>query len=119
VKRRVLVSADEATASQRQHKKPCSDCPWRRDALPGWLGPFNAQNWARIASTDALIECHVFVGPQCAGAAIIRANMCKLPRDPDVLRLPADRVKVFSNTREFIDYHQKGPTNAPQQAEDR
>ena len=21
--------------------RPCNDCPWRRESLPGWLDPFD------------------------------------------------------------------------------
>lgn len=43
--------------------------------------------------------------PQCAGRAIHFANRCKLPRNKDLLQLPADRENVFTRPEEFIDHH--------------
>jgi hypothetical protein len=103
---RKLVSSDEAKPSSRQHRDPCSDCPWRRDALPGWLGEMTAGEWIQAAHGEARIDCHTVIGPQCAGAAIYRANMCKKPRDPKVLRLPVDHQEVFSSPTEFCDHHE-------------
>ena len=43
--------------------------------------------------------------PQCAGRAIHFANRCKMPRNPELLRLPADRENVFTFPHEFIEHH--------------
>lgn len=102
---------------------PCSECPWRRNAAPGWLGPHTAEEWIGAAHGDGQIACHLTINEDndddlskadtmttCAGAAIFRANVCKLPR---TLRgipgytLPADRERVFSWNNEFIDYHNR------------
>lgn len=104
---RKMMTTDDAKPSSRQHKQPCSDCPYRRDAIPGWLGGSTPEEYALLAHGEAMIMCHTKRGPQCAGAAIYRANVCKNPRTPDHLRLPEDTVKVFSSMREFIDYHSR------------
>lgn len=49
--------------------------------------------------------CHVLKGAQCAGLAIYRANVCKSPRDPNAIKLPADREKVFATPMEFRMQH--------------
>lgn len=90
--------------------RPCSDCPWRRDSLPGWLGEATPDNstpeeWIRIAHAEFLLECHVISNMQCAGAAIYRRNICKLPRDKNLLTLPADREKVFAMPKQFLEHH--------------
>lgn len=105
MKRRVLVSSDEAVPATRQHTKPCGDCPWRRDALPGWTGGLTPETWIRGAHGDEQIDCHTLTGAQCAGAAIYRANVCKRPRNPETLRLPADRDHVFESPTEFLEHH--------------
>lgn len=103
--RRQLISSDEAAEAKGQHEKPCSDCPWARAALHGWLGGLSVDEWLAAAHGEANIECHALQGAQCAGAAIYRANMCKLPRDPDILRLPANRASVFATPMEFREHH--------------
>lgn len=96
-------------------KTPCSECPWRRVAKPGHLGPHSADEWALGAHGESAIACHMTIhGPdaewddgtmrQCAGAARFRANIHKLPRDPAIAVGPKD-PKVFSDNREFITHH--------------
>ena len=100
-----MTSEDEAVPCSVQPKTPCHDCPWRRKAIPGWLGDATAWDWIQTAHSDARIDCHALKGPQCAGAAIYRANVCKKPRDESVLRLPVDRTKVFASPAEFTEHH--------------
>ena len=107
--RRQLVTSDEAVPCEGQPTKPCSDCPWARAALAGWLGEMTPEEWLQVAHSDAKIDCHTLVGPQCAGAAIYRANVSKHPRDPEVLRLPSDRARVFSSPVEFLKHHKGTP----------
>lgn len=61
----------------------------------------------QFAHSDQRIECHTLIGAQCAGSAIYRANICKMPRDPAVLRLPPDTKRVFA-FEEFAEHHKKG-----------
>lgn len=109
--KRQLITGDKAIETPKQHQQPCSDCPWARTALPGWLGDNDVAEWMRIVHGDGIIECHALKGPscshQCAGAAIYRANVCKTSRDPEVLTLPADSKKVFT-WGEFEKHHEKG-----------
>lgn len=109
-----LLSSDDAVPAQGQHTKPCSDCPWARNALAGWLGSMTPEQWLANAHGEARIDCHTLAGAQCAGAAIYRANMAKLPRDASLLRLPADRERVFATPAEFRTHHgSKIPAPAP------
>lgn len=66
-----------------------------------------AQEWVTAAHGESTIECHTLLGAQCAGSAIYRANVCKLPRDPGTLRLPANRLEVFSSRAEFVAHHEE------------
>lgn len=102
--RRQLITSDEAVPATCQHTKACSDCPWSRDSLPGWLGGNTAQEWIGFAHTETLIPCHVLDGAECAGAAIYRRNAGKLVR-PGLLRLPADKDAVFATPMEFLAHH--------------
>lgn len=105
--RKQLLSSDDAVTAKCQHTSPCSDCPWARTALPGWLGTMTEEEWLQTAHGDGVIECHVFAGAQCAGAAIYRANVFKRPRQEEALTLPADREKVFRSPTEFVEHHNK------------
>jgi hypothetical protein len=90
-----------------QHIRPCKDCPWRRVAAPGWLGAVQTpESWVATAKSDDPVPCHTGSG-QCAGIAIFRANIYKLPRFKEVLRLPPNKDLVFGNGEEFIKYHRK------------
>lgn len=106
---RKLISSDEARQAAGQHTRPCSDCPWSRQSLNGWLGGESIEAWLAQARSDHSIECHTLHGAQCAGAAIFRANTCKTSRDSAVLSLPADRTRVFASPEEFRGHHSALP----------
>ncbi len=94
--------------------RPCNECPWRRDSVPGHVGPHDPEHWTESAHSDAAIACHKTLPPgggwgtatkQCRGAAIFRENVCKSPRNPSIVTGPADRDKVFVSNAEFIAHH--------------
>lgn len=95
--------------------QPCNDCPWRRNATPGWLGPYDWRNWLRAIHGEDAIACHQTIGEsgswegvlQCAGAAAFRANVCKRPRNPTIATGPP-RDDVFATNEEFAEYHSFG-----------
>lgn len=116
-----VFSSGEEELMRPPAKNPCNDCPWRRNSIRGWLGPTSAEDWVRLAHTDAQIACHQTI-PEgsddndpvfedmttCAGATIFRANVCKSPRTTRGLpeyQLPADRERVFSWNDEFLAHH--------------
>jgi hypothetical protein len=101
-----LISSDEAVEAKCQHTKPCSDCPWRRDSLSGWLGGATPQQWIQTAHSDSTVSCHTLKGVQCAGIAVYRANVCKMAYPPN-MKLPADRERVFARPDQFIEHHSK------------
>jgi hypothetical protein len=104
-----LISSDEATPAKGQHVKPCSDCPWTTRALPGWTGGIDPADWLADVHGEAIVCCHVHEGAQCAGAAIYRANVYKSPRNLEALRLPANRLTVFTSPAAFLAHHNKPP----------
>jgi len=106
---RQCLTVLDAVPAKGQHTSPCSDCPWGRTALPGWLGSMTIDEWLAAARGEARMDCHVASGAQCAGAAIYRRNTGKLPRDPAVLRLEADRALVFATPMEFQAHHARPP----------
>jgi hypothetical protein len=104
----IMLTSDEAVVTKQQHMKPCSDCPWRKNSIRGWLGPLGVIGWLRVARGDSNVTCHTLKKPtkghwQCAGIATYRANTCKIPKDPLALRLPSSKdVFTFG---EFEKYH--------------
>jgi hypothetical protein len=107
---RKLICKSEARVTKAQHTSPCSDCPFRRDSIPGWLGGNTAEDFVMLAQGDASYPCHTLrpkdaAGWQCAGLATFRANICKSPRDPDVLRTRPNKTLVFSWPLEFMNHH--------------
>lgn len=103
--------------------EPCKQCPFRKKSLPGYLGPWNADEL--IASIGYQpFPCHCTIkadsptydvpGLQsCAGAAIYLNNKLQLARDPDTMKhqdllrgISAElKATVFSSQKEFMDYH--------------
>src|SRR5262245_59749948 len=87
--------------------RPCNECPFRKTALPGWLGPLSAEDWVSLLHSDAPIACHMTIdvsqdwegASQCAGAANMRRALCKLPRDRTVAR-GEDDPTVFQSSSE-------------------
>lgn len=95
--------------------QPCNECPWRKVALSGYLGPHSPKEWIRMAHGESAIACHKTIKVseswegtrQCAGAASFRANVAKTPRDPSVAYGPA-REDVFPDNQAFLDHHAPG-----------
>jgi hypothetical protein len=102
-----LLTCEDARPAARQHKKPCSDCPFSRKALRGWLGGTTADEWIASVHGEALVECHTISNQQCAGAAIYRANNYKVCRRTDALRLPPNTELAFASPQEFLNHHKE------------
>ena len=105
-----MITGDQAIVTKKQHKSPCSDCPFRRDSIPGWLGELTVDEWYQLAHGEGSADCHTQIqaggeGWACAGLAVYRSNVAKSVHDPNALRLPADRVNVFS-FGEFKKHHE-------------
>ena len=96
--------------------RPCSECPWVRGCARGWLGGFEAEQWLRLVHSDEVVACHETIkvdgsmegARQCTGAATFRANVFKLPRNPEVARGERDVETVFENDAEFAAHHDIG-----------
>ena len=102
--------------------RPCRECPFRRESLPGYLGADNPRHFVALAMSDEQMPCHLTVdyesddwreqaeqeGTQCSGRAIFLANQFKLTRNREVGRLPRDVVSVFQWPHEFLAHHEGG-----------
>jgi hypothetical protein len=102
---------------KRPTGSPCNECPWRRESLRGFLGPYDADEWIGLAHGDGKVACHLTIVEDdveegttaCSGAAIYRRNVAKSPRGvPFDHQLDSDYEAVFATPPEFIGHH-KGP----------
>lgn len=106
-----FIFSKDAKPHPKQHRAPCSDCPFSRESVPGWLGSMSVEQWHRAAHSDCRIDCHTRKRNdaehwQCAGAAIYRANVIKRV-DPPNLELPKNLKLVFGFS-EFDEHHKAG-----------
>jgi hypothetical protein len=95
----------------------CNECPWRRESCPGYLGPYDAFQWVNRLTSEGAIECHKTVSgddqpweevKQCRGAAIVRGNIGKMPRNEKVVVGPVDKETCFATPQEFVEHHTGG-----------
>lgn len=103
-------------------KVPCPQCPWRRKALPGWLGGImpsvteSASYYADAVGNNEIPPCHlVDFGPDddrsrfCVGALATSRNQCIHPDKtrgaPEAAREVGRRDDCFSHVREFYKHH--------------
>lgn len=103
--------------------KPCSDCPFRRKAMPGWLGAGSPESFIDCMQRDEPLPCHQTIdydnphwlvewmhqknGNACAGSLIFMANKLQRPHTPGFPTMEPDHETVFSNTVEFVRYHRE------------
>ena len=101
-----------------QHKKPCSECPFNWRCESGLLGGASPDVYCGQINLAFWLPCHcsknyqgkasdVNEVSQCAGAAIFRANVHKMLRHPEALRLPRDEKTCFASDQEFREHHTK------------
>lgn len=114
--RKKLLTYHDAKPRKTQHKLPCSDCPFSRNSLPGWLGNESPEWWMQLAHGEGTSECHTS-DKMCAGLAIYRANVCKSVRDKNALALPPNRKKVFATPMEFLSHHKREGSHGEEETE--
>lgn len=98
---------------------PCGSCPFTRTSQPGNLGGSPVEVYIGQTHGPFVLPCHCACNfddpnwkdkaldtPQCAGAAIFRANIGVAAELPPALHtLPADYERVFSDAEEFVAHH--------------
>lgn len=115
-------------ADDKKRKRPCAECPFRRDVLPKVTTEVQPLRLIGQAAGPFWLPCHMekgYGGPgscegvgeiqQCAGAAIFRANTEISEYDerttteklaslmpPQLHALPADHEAVFSSPIELL-----------------
>lgn len=105
-------------------KKPCDECPFRRDSAQGWLGPWEPQELMHSLHGTPF-PCHktikasvAFDHPStdkmelCAGATLFLNNKIQTSRDPETMMHQklldgVDGSEVFQWEHEFMEHHDR------------
>lgn len=85
-------------------KKPCKDCPFRKDSLKGWLG---RERMTEILETESFV-CHKKTDLQCAGHMLINGDengFVRLAGQMGIQLQLSGKELVFSNKSECIEHH--------------
>lgn len=86
-------------------KKPCRDCPFRKDVMQGWLG---AERMADILATDSFV-CHKKTDYQCAGHMLIKGRdnaFVSLAEKMDIPLPLTGRSLVFDSKADCVAHHE-------------
>jgi hypothetical protein len=106
----------------------CRSCPFRAESIPGWLGPFTAEQLEAHVKMDGVFICHETItamkkkgasddtieekGQHCVGFMRYMNAAAQLSRDDqrsqfqNILRKKED-VPVLK-ARQFVDHHTNG-----------
>lgn len=105
----VVAQMRPGALGQLPTKKPCIECPLRKDAKPGALGGYSPRDYLRIMGGPADIGCHASKGfdaqdhartRSCTGVAAFRASMGVLAPHP--LSHAHEATKYIGNDPEQI-----------------
>jgi hypothetical protein len=102
---------------------PCRECPFRREAPKGWLGPWTVEEVHSTVQGEGGLACHLDVGRNgegkpiefyrpCVGSLLHANKTCKAYRNPRL----AELQKLLKGSKhqesvlgfEFKEYHQSG-----------
>lgn len=91
-------------------KKPCSNCPFKKDALKGWLGADRAEEIANAHSFTCHKTGETGSGPrkQCAGFMIMKEEDSAFYRllNHEARKYLSEQNKlVFDTIYDFINHH--------------
>lgn len=114
-----------------ERKVMCEECPFRKKALPGWLGPHSIETIEKVVQSDEPFICHMSIaeaiesgmedgdeqieeeGQHCVGMLRYRNAMCKKSRDPQVARVQNELREIpdvpVIEARKFREHHEKMP----------
>lgn len=88
-------------------KRPCGQCPFRKDSTKGYLGGFTLEETLEVAKSESPFECHKTRETpntkECVGRLLFATKTCKSFRDPEleVLRLHAKETNSIDNILGF------------------
>ncbi|MEY8200093.1 MAG: hypothetical protein RPS47_12685 [Colwellia sp.] len=85
-------------------KKPCKDCPFKKNSLKGWLGK---SRMSEIIEANSFV-CHKNTDLQCAGHMLINGNDNGFVRLAGRMGISLDlsgREMVFDSKNDCISHH--------------
>ena len=94
-------------------KKPCGQCPFRKDSLKSYLGGFSVEKTLEVAKSEQEFQCHktreTDNTKECVGRVLFATKICKSFRNPELeaLRLYANETNSTENILgfDFKQYH--------------
>jgi hypothetical protein len=88
-------------------KKPCHDCPFKKDTLKGWLG---RERMTEILSQGSFV-CHKKQHLQCAGHMLIKGDNNEFVRLAGRIKMELElsgQELIFKSTDDCIEHHTQG-----------
>ena len=113
--------------------EPCSECPFRKKSLQGWLGRNSPIQMATDALSEVHLPCHVMVDYEdedwhekiyedgskvehCAGARACAKKSGQLPRDETLRKmqeeLQSSAIEECMDAPTFLNYHNNAPVKS-------
>lgn len=105
-------------------KSPCTDCPFRKDSLRGWLADYTPEELYNIVLNEQPFPCHMamkktdYVEPKevgneeypiCAGSLRFMKKSGKLPRNKELAlllkQIAVEDCENILSQIEFITHH--------------
>ena len=86
--------------------RPCRNCPFKKDAIKGWLGQ---ERMEEILGCDSFV-CHKKPDKQCAGHMLINGEKNGYVRLAGRLGIELDlsgRELVFDTKKDCLDHHKR------------
>lgn len=117
-------------------KKPCSDCPFRKNSLAGWLSDYTPQELHSIVVNEMPFPCHLThkenlsweeagkkETPLCAGALMYMRKAGKSPRKTELAKF-VKKIKLSDcdnilSVPEFFAHHTMKPIEAEKEVQPR
>ena len=90
-----------------RQKKPCANCPFRKDSLKGWLG---RERMTEILEAETFV-CHKNTNLQCAGHMLILGQENKFVELAGRMNIDLGMLGkelVFDDLQDCIDHHGDG-----------
>lgn len=85
-------------------KRPCRDCPYRKDSMKGWLG----ENRMKELLEQQSFVCHKKQHLQCAGHMLMLGNENEFVRLANALGIPLQltgRELIFDSKSDCVTHH--------------